>query len=234
MKVFAFLKEGVFLVISAINYLVLIRAPLISRKSRYFLFKVIGNSKNCIFSMGSKLNRSLIILHGVDNSIELNDSIIIKTKITIRGNNNQILLKKGVVLRNGIIHIRGNNCTVKIGAGSSFGQVRIVNVGRNNSISIGDNCLFADNIEIWASDTHSIYDIDGKFINPERPVEIGNNVWVGCFVRILKGVKIGDSSIIGMNSVVTKDVMSNTLNAGNPLKCLKRDVTWSIDYPNEN
>ncbi len=53
------------------------------------------------------------------------------------------------------------------------------------------------------------------------PVEIGNDVWIGSRVIILPGLKIGEGSIIGAGSVVTKDVMPYSIVAGNPAKLIK-------------
>ena len=93
--------------------------------------------------------------------------------------------------------------------------------------------MFADFIELWASDTHSIYNSAGAFINPELPVTIGDNVWIGSHVKILKGITIGNGAIIGMNTVVTKNVMPKSLNVGIPIRCIKEEVTWSLKYENE-
>ena len=52
-------------------------------------------------------------------------------------------------------------------------------------------------------------------------IEIGNNVWIGGNVTILPGVSIGDNTTIGAGSVVTKDIKSNVVAAGNPCKVIK-------------
>ena len=54
-----------------------------------------------------------------------------------------------------------------------------------------------------------------------KPICIKNNVWIGESVSILPGVNIGEGAVIGAGSVVTKDVDSNTLVAGNPAKVIK-------------
>jgi maltose O-acetyltransferase len=55
-----------------------------------------------------------------------------------------------------------------------------------------------------------------------RPVEIGDDVWVGAGAVILKGVKIGSRAVIGAHAVVTKDVPADTIVAGNPAVVVKQ------------
>lgn len=130
----------------------------------------------------------------------------------------------------------GDNCSIN--GYSTFGAAAINDnpilvVGNNTTLAyevtisvgerveIGDNCLIAD--RVFIADNH------GHPVDPERrrqmtkvfpeeikPVKIGNNVWIGYQSVILRGVTIGDNSIVGANSVVTKDVPPNTVVAGNP------------------
>lgn len=132
----------------------------------------------------------------------------------------------------------GNNCTVTIGrntTANSAGSLYIVCMGESNYINIGEECMIADAVDIWASDTHPIFDAEKRLLNPSRPINIGNHVWLGRYVKILKGSFIGDGAVIGMSSVVTKDIKPNSLNAGNPCKCLKENVSWGREhiYPYE-
>jgi galactoside O-acetyltransferase len=53
------------------------------------------------------------------------------------------------------------------------------------------------------------------------PVHIGRNCWLGAGVIVLPGVKIGDNSVIGAGSVVTKDIPANVIAVGNPCKVLR-------------
>lgn len=189
--------------------------------------------KNKIKITNCNIEKSKIQIKGTNNLIIAQDTFLTDCLITITGIGNRLIIENGVKLRKGTIHIRGSNCSILIGKRTSFGQVRMVNVGIDNNISIGQDCLFADNIEIWASDTHSIYDKEGKFLNPEKPITIANKVWIGSYVKILKGVSIGENAVVGMNSFVTKNIDANTLCAGNPLKVLKKDIHWSLKYENE-
>lgn len=197
--------------------------------SLYFFGARVGK-KNELDLTGTKVARAHVRISGENNKVDLSNSFVENTSIVVAGNNNHLILGENVKLRKAVINIRGYNCIIAIGENTSFGGVRIVNVGSNNDILIGRNCLFADNIEIWASDTHSIYDEEGHFINQERPISIGDNIWAGSYVKILKGVFIGEGAIIGMNSMVTKDVPAASLCAGNPLRVLKSGVSWSLKY----
>jgi acetyltransferase-like isoleucine patch superfamily enzyme len=86
------------------------------------------------------------------------------------------------------------------------------------SVSIGDNCLIGDSVHIYDQD-HNFADIH-TLIRTQgyltKPVKIGNNVWLGAKVTVLKGVTIGDGAIIGANALVAKDVPPNAIAVGNP------------------
>ncbi|WP_044208218.1 DapH/DapD/GlmU-related protein [Flammeovirga sp. OC4] len=187
------------------------------------------DKKNHLKLTECHVNNFRLNISGNFNEILANNSTILNTNITIDGNNNSIILKNNSRFIGNII-VRGQGCKIEIGNNTTFGGVRIVNVGVNNDIIIGNDCMFSDMIEIWASDTHTIFDKNNDQINPEKPIIIGNHVWVGSKTNILKGVTIGSNSIIGMGSLVTKSVSNNTLSAGVPNKTLKNDVNWSINY----
>jgi acetyltransferase-like isoleucine patch superfamily enzyme len=83
-------------------------------------------------------------------------------------------------------------------------------------VEIGDNCMFAENCFITDADWHDVY--HRIFPGKKEPVRIGNNVWIGDRVTVCKGVTIGDNSVIGAASVVTRDIPPNTIAAGNPAR----------------
>lgn len=93
-------------------------------------------------------------------------------------------------------------------------------ISASDEIIIGDSVMMANGVYITDSDWHGIYD---RVSRPKEafPVHIGNNVWLGDHSTILKGVTIGDNSIIAANAVITRDVPANVVMAGNPAKIVK-------------
>ncbi len=91
-----------------------------------------------------------------------------------------------------------------------------------DEITIGNGVAISENFTIWDSDAHQI--INGN--EATQPIVIGNKVWIGTNVTVLKGVKIGDGCVIAAGSLVTKDVPANCLAAGVPAKVIKKNVTW--------
>lgn len=99
------------------------------------------------------------------------------------------------------------------------------------SVKIGDNVLIASKVFITDLE-HGSYIGDENDSNPNsivkdrplssKPVIIGNNVWIGELCSVLPGVTIGDNSIIGANSVVTKSIPANSIAVGNPAKVIKQ------------
>ena len=114
----------------------------------------------------------------------------------------------------------GNNCEVNMNC--TFLD--------DNKIIIGDNVLIAPNVQIYTAyhpthylDRFTISEIEKfNFCKTQTaPVIIGKNVWIGGGTIILPGVTIGDNTVIGAGSVVTKDIPADTIAYGNPCKVHK-------------
>ena len=92
-------------------------------------------------------------------------------------------------------------------------------------IIIADHVAIGGSCKIYDTDFHSIYYkdrcLDGNINIPKAPVALGKGCWLGANVTILKGVKIGEYSVIGSGSVVAKDIPPNQVWAGNPAKFIK-------------
>ena len=96
-----------------------------------------------------------------------------------------------------------------------------VRISASDDIVIGDSVMIANGAYITDADWHGIYDRAHRN-EGVTPVKIGNNVWLGDHCAILKGVTIGDNSIVAANAVVTKPVEANVIVAGNPARIVKQ------------
>jgi acetyltransferase-like isoleucine patch superfamily enzyme len=121
-------------------------------------------------------------------------------------------------------YIEARNITAKItiGAGTRLNN-NFVAIAEHTSIQIGKNCRIGANVEILDSDFHGIAVKDRDKSLPEwaRPVIIGDDVFIESNAKVMKGVCIGDGSIIANGSVVTNDVAAGVIAGGVPARVLK-------------
>ena len=145
-----------------------------------------------------------------------------KTEITL-ADNAQLTLHGDVILYEGV------GVRITEGAKLSIGDHTYINrsasIDCTQEITIGDYCAISDNVQILDSDFHPITYND-KTSTMSKPVHIGDHVWIGRSVIILKGVTIGDGAIIAAGSIVTRDVPARCLVAGNPARVIKENVEW--------
>ena len=127
--------------------------------------------------------------------------------------------------------IRVHEGEVRIGAKTVLGQECTVSAFQH--VSIGRECVVADRA--------MFIDFDHGIVEVERPirlqgiykrdVRVGNNCWVGYGVCVLRGVTVGDNSVLGTSAVVAKDVPDNAVAVGVPARVLRmrkapRTLRW--------
>ena len=107
-----------------------------------------------------------------------------------------------------------------------IGSNNIINnnsvIGCTSRVVIGNDCLIGDSVAIYDADFHNLSPErrrDQQF--PTAPIILGNNIWIGSRAMILKGVTVGDHSVIGAMSIVTKSIPPRTLVAGNPARIVR-------------
>jgi maltose O-acetyltransferase len=91
-------------------------------------------------------------------------------------------------------------------------------------VIIGDNVLIGPNVGIYTAGHPLHFEKRNQDYEYAFPITIGDNVWIGGNVVINPGLSIGENSVIGSGSVVTKDIPSNVIATGNPCK-IKREIT---------
>lgn len=129
---------------------------------------------------------------------------------------------------------RGTNITVGKNAKMTLGNDLTVSGDTelycHHCISVGDSCTLSWGILIMDTDFHAIKEsVSNKTLNAPRPISIGNHVWVGCRVMILKGVQIASNTIIAAASVITKSFDEEFCvigGSGKGASILKRGVLW--------
>ena len=190
----------------------------------------IRGKDNLIESQGSILDRVSFQIEGSNNQIVIGQhSILRQTRFIIKGSNHKIAIgENSRVNKGGCIWLEDNGCELYIGKNTTIERGTIAVTENGSVIRIGDNCMFSDNVDIRSGDSHSILDLEtSQRINPAANVEIKEHVWLGNGVKVLKGVTIGENSVIGIGSVVSKNIPPNSVAVGVPAKVVKENVTWS-------
>ena len=95
------------------------------------------------------------------------------------------------------------------------------------AVTIGESTMLAAGAYITDADWHDVYDRT-QAIGHTAAVTLERNVWIGDGAIVCKGVRIGENSVIGAGSVVTKDIPANVIAAGNPAKPVK---SLDVDRP---
>lgn len=118
-------------------------------------------------------------------------------------------------------HIWSPNHHIVLGDRVQFGRNAVINC----DLEIGDSVLIASNVSFVGRNDHRV-DIEGQTIwdsgrGNDKPIMIGNDVWIGHGSILLSGVTIGDGAIVAAGSIVVKDVEPYTVVGGNPAKFIK-------------
>jgi acetyltransferase-like isoleucine patch superfamily enzyme len=110
-----------------------------------------------------------------------------------------------------------------VGAKLSIGPMTYLNygvsVGAEQEVLIGANCLIGQYTLIMDSDYHDV--ATRAMPGPVAPVIIEDNVWLAARVVVLKGVRIGRGSVVGVGSVVTRDIPAGCLAVGSPARVIR-------------
>ena len=114
-----------------------------------------------------------------------------------------------------IISTMESRAKIRIGDGTGMSSTTISSW---RSVNIGKNVRIGANTVIMDGDFH----LDDVRTPAPRPITICDNVWLGANVVVMKGVRIGENTIIGTNSIVTRDIPANCVAAGNPCRVIKK------------
>lgn len=174
-----------------------------------------------------------------------------KIDIRFRGSNNTLVVSSSAYVKELSVNFTGDNGRIEVGpttrkrTGLRFdfrcGHQSLITVGEDVGcagrvfvsavegvkVSIGYDVMFARGIEIRADDVHPIYDVrTSKRLNPSQPIVVGDHVWIAKDAVIMGGVTIGNGSVVGFRSILTKSIPNNCIAAGAPARVVKRDIAW--------
>ncbi len=209
---------------------------------------LIGFSRWLILGEWKGVRRSI---QGKGNVFQAEGVVFTNLELEIIGDNNTIVIGPGSRFNNVTFHVRGSgyriefgpNCTVsrggnfwfedeggllQVGRDTSMVDVHIAITERGSKVIIGEDCMFANDIDLRTGDSHSVIDVStGERFNFPGDIHIGRHVWIAPHSVILKGVSIGENSIVAIGSVVTKSFESGVIIAGCPAKIIRSGVSWS-------
>ena len=220
-----------------------------------FLYKITRKKEfRNIYKYNHKLKNNKIILIKNDKEYILPPYADIEgLTIHFGGENNTVTIELPTKLNNSIIYFRSDNNSVHFGKNTIGGfslnlcnNNNTVNIGERveaagfsctlhgDNLIIGNNCMFSNSIKLW-TDGHSVIDDKTKTLlnPPNHTIKIGNHVWIGEDVVLLKKAQIPSNSIVAHSAIVTKAFQEeNIILAGNPAKIVKKGINWNGCAPN--
>ena len=185
--------------------------------------------RNVISCKGAFLNNVKFHIIGHNNKIIIGRKARLNyCKITVLGNNCSIIIGGGNTnISNTSFFSQDNNCQIIIGNNFTMESGHLAST-EGSCITIGDDCMFSNDIEIRNGDSHSIIKAyTDERINWAKNINIGNHVWLTAHVRVLKGSQIPNNSIIANSSIVTNELKNPySIYGGIPAQLIKTKIDW--------
>jgi acetyltransferase-like isoleucine patch superfamily enzyme len=186
---------------------------------------------NQIEFAGAFLKGTVFDVRGCDNRVIIGPKARLSNcKITIIGNHCSLVIGGGHTIVNGTsFWLQDDHSHISIGKDFMCGEGSQIASCEGTIISLGDDCMLSEDIEMRSSDSHSIFNTNTRMrINEARNITISNHVWITAHVRILKGSYVAAHCVVGNSSLVSgKLSQSHSIYAGVPCKLMKEQIEWS-------
>jgi acetyltransferase-like isoleucine patch superfamily enzyme len=172
-----------------------------------------------------------VIVDGVNCRIRVGANVRMTAQILIHNevSGATIEIADHCVLDGIIRLVRGEGGAIRIGPRTTFNQVGL-SMHEASQITFGSDCMLSTDIHMDPSDMHPIFDrITGERLNPPQPIEVGDHVWLGARVLVLKGARIGSGTVVGAGSMVAGVLPPNVLAVGSPAKVVRENIVWTRD-----
>lgn len=144
------------------------------------------------------------------------------------GTNSKLVFNGSCNITKGFFINVFDDAVLSFGNNTSFNPFLVVKC--EDSISIGQDCIFGWNVTIMDCDGHTIFLCENEEPeNKKSQIVIKQKCWIASNTTILKGTYISDDSVVATGAIVTKKIFeSNVILAGNPAKIIKRNVFWKM------
>ena len=120
------------------------------------------------------------------------------------------------------ISVRGNLCF-----GADFNMTAESTIVCAKEIRFGNDCLLSWDILVMDTDEHPLYNKDNERINPDKPIVVGDHVWIGCKCVLLKGAVVSNNTVVAAGTLLTSSFNGEyQVIGGNPPTVLKHDIRW--------
>lgn len=172
---------------------------------------------------------AVINFKGSNNKVIVAYNAKIKSlRVTFDGDNGILRIGKNTNVGRASFNIRiGQDSTVRIGDNVSTTNPPQISAVEGTTVEIGDDVMIASGNQFRADDAHPIFDVEsGLRVNPSANIKIGNHVWIAAGAAVLGGAEIGDGSVIGFRSLVTRKIPNNCVAVGAPAKIVRRNIAW--------
>lgn len=189
------------------------------------------------FSVRGRGNR--LVLHGLLRGCQIrikghNNRVVVGdlsrlrgARIMIHGDDNLVELGNRVAVSSAEFHIEDSVNVIRLGYRTNLAGCAHLACTEGSSITIGEECLFSSEVVIRTGDSHSLLTLAGERINRARSVVIGDRVWLGHRVIILKGVEIKHDSVVATGAVVAHSPrQAHVVLGGVPARVMKTDIKW--------
>ena len=184
----------------------------------------IDNGNHLIINDKSYLDNAEITIKGENNRVIIGKNTKITGKIEVKSNGSLIEIGDYSNIDSEIIIFSGDNNLVSIGKSVKIYQAKLSSSFDNNFIKIGDECLISNSI-IRNNDAHRIYKNE-LLINQGKGITIKERVWLAANTVILKGVTINSGNVVGIGSIVTKDITNENSIIVKGDRVVEENIRW--------
>jgi acetyltransferase-like isoleucine patch superfamily enzyme len=160
------------------------------------------------------------------HKFETKEPIVIANNVVIakHAKTGRLIAGRGVRIAKGCVLVVGGQGLLSLGTRAIIGpNTRIMAA---TEVRIGARCMISWHCSIFDSIGHRMWLEGQEEAEVEAPITIGDDVWIGPYCIIMKGLEIGSNSIIGAGSVVRRSIPPNSLAYGNPARVVGKVDRW--------